>query len=748
MSTTFVPPTCVHMPGRHHHSAPKYNEDPRTLQRFLSDVQATCINSGRYFDTDYIKWAVYYAPIGDAELWEELDSRKGSSWKDFTAELLKLYPGSGSETERLYSEAELEYFVERNVHLPMDSRLRLGEYHREFLRMYNYLLKHGRISEREASKSFMRGFNISFRTRLQGYLQMTDPKHHPHDPFPINSVVEAATLLLSSPTSSFPFAAFDIQPIAPSPPAPIVSKENVDTKALENFVPGPGSSQIMPPITKDKLAANFARVRVHNVLATSRHPSALLSSSPALSGRPQREVCVFCSGITHVIRDCGVLNDYLRRTLCIRDLTNRIVLPNGQPITGYLIGNNLRERVDSWHRMCAPPTSPPVPAPPTSTNHSLVYSRTDSMAPKVTIVPTPIISVPPPPPASISSPEVENGVIESDDFARPKNSRDILDEDLRLIEVEDTVLSCMPQTRSQIESIPPPPDPECDDNSSVVTTQHEPPANTSNPEAVVSTAATPHEERTESLRRTDIKNPPLRSPPISVKSYAYTSIDSPPNAFSAGSSSSSSNQFEVSKENEEVTQPRIDISPQEVSNCKKDFIIASYLVVTPLPEVAHELSSKLSKDFEDLPIPPTTHPPNFINPFPLRTCASLSTLSFDVNVKRYGRLKAINIPSPSTPLLCRGSVKLPAISKTLFTGNDTPSISSHTLFSWYIVFYLLWILSQVVLHAGSFTAFRSLVPCWSLSSHTEPPFCIRIIPSLPPPLFSFNFGPPTFGYFT
>ncbi|KAF9012747.1 hypothetical protein BDQ17DRAFT_1169168, partial [Cyathus striatus] len=177
------------MPGRHHHSAPKYNEDPSTLQHFLSDVQATCVNSGLYLDTDYIKWAIYYAPIGDAELWEELDSRKGTSWADFTAELLKLYPGSGSETE-------LEYYVEKNALLPMDSRLRLGEYHGEFLKMYDYLKKHGRISEREAEKVFIRGFDMSFRTRLRGFLQLTNPKHHPHDPFPITTVVEAAAHLL------------------------------------------------------------------------------------------------------------------------------------------------------------------------------------------------------------------------------------------------------------------------------------------------------------------------------------------------------------------------------------------------------------------------------------------------------------------------------------------------------------------------------------------------------------------------
>ncbi|KAF8996269.1 hypothetical protein BDQ17DRAFT_1517319, partial [Cyathus striatus] len=79
----------------------------------------------------------------------------------------------------------------------MDNYLHLGEYHREFLRMYYYLLKHSHISEHEALKAFMHGFDIPFHTHLQGYLQMTDPKHHPHDPFNIMTVVEGATFLLS-----------------------------------------------------------------------------------------------------------------------------------------------------------------------------------------------------------------------------------------------------------------------------------------------------------------------------------------------------------------------------------------------------------------------------------------------------------------------------------------------------------------------------------------------------------------------
>ncbi|KAF8991420.1 hypothetical protein BDQ17DRAFT_1433082 [Cyathus striatus] len=358
---------------------------------------------------------------------------------------------------------------------------------------------------------------------IQGYLQITNPKHHPHDPFPISTVVEAATLLLSSPTSSFPFLAFDIQVIAPSPqpPAPIQSKENVNLKALEN-PPPPAFSQIIPPTTKDMLAANF--------------------------------------------------------------------------------------------------------------------TQTNSMIPKVPIMLTPIISTPPisiPPPAPSSSFEVQNGVIKSDDFAHPKNSRDILDEDLGLIKAEATVLSCTPQTHSQIKLVHSPPQsgPECDKNSSMAITQHKLLANTlnfANFEAIVSTTVVSTEEHTEPPHCTDIKSPPLHTPSISVKSYAYASIDSTPNTFPTGLTSSSSTQSKVLNEHEEIIQ-HIDTSLQEVSNCIKDYK-GVRLTITLSPEhyqVAHELSSKPSKELENLPVPPTTHLPCTFIPSSLCPCIIPSMLSFD-----------------------------------------------------------------------------------------------------------------------
>ncbi|KAF8993964.1 hypothetical protein BDQ17DRAFT_1431349 [Cyathus striatus] len=337
--------------------------------------------------------------------------------------------------------------------------------------------------------------------------------------------------------------------------------------------------------------------------------------------------------------------------------------------------------------MCMPPTFPTTPLILTNDLanvlplHSHAYSQTNPEATKVPIVPTPVILVPPPamislpeakngvirnedfafwtntsnileedlglieaedtvlscaqthpqielislPPALISLPEAENGVIGNEDLANRMNSHDILENDLGLIEAKDAVSSCV-QTHPQIELISPPLSsaPKCDLNSPVIITQHELLTNTPNPEAVIDITTISKEKQVKSHCDINIKCSLSPTPSPSVKSYAfnhhYISFDPNTNAPSTVFISSSSTHSKVSNEYEEVTQPCIDILPWEVSNFKKYFKGASnFIITTPShknSQVTCELSSKLSKDFKDSPIPPTTYLPHSIIPFP------------------------------------------------------------------------------------------------------------------------------------
>ncbi|PPQ87740.1 hypothetical protein CVT24_008822, partial [Panaeolus cyanescens] len=59
--------------------------------------------------------------------------------------------------------------------------------------------------------------------------------------------------------------------------------------------------------------------------------------------------CSFCSG-EHFIRNCSVATEYIASGKCKRNHENKVVLPSGAFIPSDVTGNNLRERIDEWHR--------------------------------------------------------------------------------------------------------------------------------------------------------------------------------------------------------------------------------------------------------------------------------------------------------------------------------------------------------------------------------------------------------------
>ncbi|PPQ83528.1 hypothetical protein CVT24_006142, partial [Panaeolus cyanescens] len=59
--------------------------------------------------------------------------------------------------------------------------------------------------------------------------------------------------------------------------------------------------------------------------------------------------CSFCSG-EHFIRNCNIANEYIASGKCKRNHENKVVLPSGAFIPSDVTGNNLKERIDEWHR--------------------------------------------------------------------------------------------------------------------------------------------------------------------------------------------------------------------------------------------------------------------------------------------------------------------------------------------------------------------------------------------------------------
>jgi len=68
-------------------------------------------------------------------------------------------------------------------------------------------------------------------------------------------------------------------------------------------------------------------------------------------GAPGPSTCNFCSGARHYIRECEVVNEYIRSGKCKRSPDGKVVLASGAMVLHGIMGAWLHDRVDEWHQL-------------------------------------------------------------------------------------------------------------------------------------------------------------------------------------------------------------------------------------------------------------------------------------------------------------------------------------------------------------------------------------------------------------
>lgn len=294
-----LPHVC--MPFRGDPVAPVFSGDDRDLLRFLGDVcmlgEAVGLSGA-----ELIRWATYYASEDDAELWAGLPESAGGDWLVFRSAVIQLYPGVSED--RRYAFADLESLLEQRSRQSIESKAELGEFHRSFLRVSNFLFKRGRLGTDEACRMYLGAFSGNFRDRLDDWLSRRFLHKHPEDPYPINDVYKTALFVL------------DFPPVSAAPSA----------------------SPAPPPFQSPPRAADAPLVP----------PLSPLLSPPS---PPSSQTCLFCSDPSHFIRRCPVKQEYLESGRCIMGSDGRIRMPDGRlvPRAEGLVG--LKERLDAQAKL-------------------------------------------------------------------------------------------------------------------------------------------------------------------------------------------------------------------------------------------------------------------------------------------------------------------------------------------------------------------------------------------------------------
>ncbi len=315
------------MPGRHHPYAPKFDGTPTLLDIFFDDVEQlakACNISG----ADKIAWTIRYAPIEDRELWEFY--RKGYTWQNFKAEIRTYYPGS--DRARLYSLDNLKSLTESYASKPMETTDNFGKYYRAFCKIAYFLKSKDRISDRETSTYFIQGFHPHFRRKVLAQLRAESPTHHPDDPYKVSRTYSAALFILSCD-----------QNVA----------EDYSEQASEHIksIPEQSNSETLQAMMVI-LAAEVSKIINAPTSQQPAHQGAYLFPAPQhqISLQPRTSRCVFCSELSHHLRDCPRADDYVKSGRCKRNSEGRVILPNGNTIERHAHhGRNLKERIDHWH---------------------------------------------------------------------------------------------------------------------------------------------------------------------------------------------------------------------------------------------------------------------------------------------------------------------------------------------------------------------------------------------------------------
>jgi hypothetical protein len=322
--------TIIPMPARGDRAVPRFDpKQPRGLRRYFTDLEFHFNRANVTHDGEKKQHATRYVDVDTSELWESLQEFTDAAlpYADFVKTVHSLYPGS--EEERKWSVADMDKLVGERSRLGILSLADLGEYYRQFLAITSFLISKQRLSEDEQSRAFVRGFQSDLWVRVSQRLQLKLPDHFPDDPYPLDSIHEAALFALHG-TSSTLLASVSPNTATHSSAPQNAKSDNANVK-------------------KEDIAAILERVESYIKMLTEQQQHQHHNHDHR--GDPSnRGACNFCGSFEHFMRDCKVLADYIGAGKCIRNVEGKVVLPNGMFLPRDIKGDKFQTRFDEFHR--------------------------------------------------------------------------------------------------------------------------------------------------------------------------------------------------------------------------------------------------------------------------------------------------------------------------------------------------------------------------------------------------------------
>ncbi|ETW75998.1 hypothetical protein HETIRDRAFT_422610 [Heterobasidion irregulare TC 32-1] len=242
---------------------------------------------------------------------------------DFHFEVYRLYPGS--EEERKWSVSDMDKLVGETSRVGILSLSELGNYHRRFLAIMVFLLSKAQILAAEQECAFARGFQLELWARILQCLQLKFPNHFPDGPYNLQDIHDTARFILHGTMSAYNTTSTDISQAAPAVPP---------TNAIK---------------AKD-LATMFERLTNTFVKSIAAQGMSRPANRPSQQPGQGGDNCMFCGSPEHFMCTCPDVTKYIQIGKCKRNIEGKVVLSSGAFVPREIIGSNLKDQVDKWHR--------------------------------------------------------------------------------------------------------------------------------------------------------------------------------------------------------------------------------------------------------------------------------------------------------------------------------------------------------------------------------------------------------------
>src|SRR5216684_4270860 len=191
------------LPGRGECSTPTF-DDTRSeeLPHFFDNLELLLGQHNVVDEQEHKQAVLHYLSFQTETLWKMAESwaDQTKSYQEFQEEIFKLYPGSLGN--RTYMMQDLDLLLGHYAWVSILTSADLGEYHRKFLLIMQYLISKGHLSTLEQHQFFLQGLQPTLEACVNQRLQQKFLDHCPDNPYDLSATYKAVSFVLMGTSST------------------------------------------------------------------------------------------------------------------------------------------------------------------------------------------------------------------------------------------------------------------------------------------------------------------------------------------------------------------------------------------------------------------------------------------------------------------------------------------------------------------------------------------------------------------